>query len=419
MTSGKKNLIYITVVALSLTNVAVAGGEETFRLMLFWPVLFVAIIVNISPSRNHPFPPYSFIFYAAVLAMSMSFVMNYNNSEVSTMIFSMAWISYWSWLIFMRWKIDPLIVRRTLEWVILIYFVLILISVVFVLFEVGESPVPEVFGWTEGPGFPRFYGATTEPSYAALILGACWLGIRRIPVAEDRNIKVRERYVLVAFVVSLLALQSVYGLLVAMLAASTKLTGYTERAQRICLIGLTLIATPFLLAMIPQNTRIGAIVSQIPSMDINKLQIIDNSAFMRIGPFYEVVSSASFFDIEFWMGHGAGISEFYFANIFGYLAGTTLYLNLGFLPAFIHDFGTISSAIIFIYLMKISTGPLSYQSRSLVILTLFNCNFNTQLFWFVATCMFLSAPIVGAQVRRVAQQFPRYPVPPASTLAPR
>lgn len=419
MKFGRK-LIYLVIIALSFTNVSVATIGADFRIMLFWPILAIAILANLKFSRSNEPPPKSLLFFGGFLMMAMSLAVNLDSNAITTAIFTLAWIAYWIWLILVRRAIEPVSVRRTLEWVILIYFFIILASVASALIGVSEPPIPELMGWTNDSSgiLPRFFGPTTEPSYAALILGASWLGIRRLPARDDKNAKFRKRLVLVAVFGSLLALQSIYGFLVAILLASTMLTGYTARAQRIWLVSLAVLAMPFLLALVPSSTRLGRVLEVLPTMDLTKLQLVDNSAYMRIGPFYDMMSNASPLSIPFWLGNGAGVAEMYFSNLMGFVSGGTLMiLNLGFFPAFVYDFGALPAAIIVIYLMLICAGPFSTQSRALIILALFNCNFNTHLFWFIATCMFLSMPIVKAQVRRAVQKLPKYHGEPMTSAA--
>ncbi len=411
MNSGKRRTIYLAIIALSLTNVSVMMIGEYSRLMLFWPVLLVAILSNLGYNPQYRFPPYSLIFLLSTISMVVSFLANRANSEISTAVFSLTWVIYWGWIILIRRLITTHQLRRTLEWVILIYFAFILASFLLTVLNVYELPLPEFMGRTEGAGgfLPRFYGPTTEPSYAALILGAAWLGICRIAAGEDGTTKTRRRIVLAALFMSLLALQSIYGLLVALLVVSTMLGGFTTRVQRIGFLALGLLALPFLPAFVPPDTRLGLIIAQIPSMSLYNLQTTDNSAFMRIGPFYEMISNNPIMSMPFWLGHGAGVSEFYFGNIFGYTAGGTITsLNLGFLPSFIYDFGLVSSILVVTYLMLICKGRFSFQARTLVLIALFNCNFNTHLFWFIASCFFLSAPLIAPRMRQLARYAPVY-----------
>lgn len=398
------SLLPLVVIALSLTNVSVAQFGD-FQLMVFWPALLLAIIFNTSLSRESRLPRATGAFLLATGLMIVSWVINFSAVKITTAVYSLGWIVYWYWFTAV-W--GPRLVQdmeRTLTRIAYIYLLAIAASALLSFLGWDESPLPNLLGWVLDirSGQPRFFGPTSEPSYAALILGVTALGILRIRIGLGLSTRSRSSdFAFASIFVAVLFLNSIYGFAVALLLLSAVSAQAMKRSLAIMLFVLGLVPLlPLVINLIPDEARFSQVFTLLTQFNLAELHRVDNSAYMRFGPTIEMFQHISPGQLEFWIGHGAGTAEAFFGDLFSYvIADNKTSINLGFIPAFVFDHGVLASVSILVYLFSIARGPLSLYTRLLVFIALLNCNFNTNMFWFLITVVFATSPqVIGAHLR--------------------
>lgn len=401
---SRASLLPLVVIALSLTNVSVAQFGD-FRLMVFWPALLLAIAFNTRLSRQPRLPHSTGAFLLATALMMASSAINLSAVKLNTVAHSLGWIIYW-YLLTMVWA--PRFVQdmeRTLTRIAYIYFLAILASALLIFLGWNESPVPNLLGWVldARSDQPRFFGPTSEPSYAALILGVTALGILRIRVGLGLSARSRSSdLVLASIFVVLMLLNSIYGFVVALFLLSAISAQAMKRsvARVLFVLGLVPLLL-FVINLIPEESRVWQVFAILSEFNFELLQSVDNSAYMRFGPTIEMFQHLSLGQPEFWIGHGAGTAEAFFGVLFSFVIDDgTEFINLGFFPAFVFDYGALASVSILVYLFSIARGSFSFYTRLLVFIALLNCNFNTNMFWFLITVVFATSPqVIGVHLR--------------------
>jgi hypothetical protein len=89
--------------------------------------------------------------------------------------------------------------------------------------------------------------------------------------------------------------------------------------------------------------------------------------------------------INLWFGAGAGAAGSFFAEFLsGILVDDAEKLDMGFIPAFVFDYGIIGTILlVFFFVSTAYNLPLPFWVCIFLILP--NCNINTQIFWFTLT----------------------------------
>lgn len=389
-------MLHLVLIALTLTTLSI-GRIGDFSVVVFWPVFLLAFATGSNFTGTTRLPAASTPFLLAIVLMLCSALINHASIKTTSLAFSLAWIVYWFWLVGLaraRLSVD---IERTLSRVAQIYFVALALSVTLYLSGWLETPMPNFLGWTYNvwSGSPRFYGPTSEPSYAALILGAVGLGILRARIS--RGLPLRERrteLIFIGILIALLSLRSVYGIFVGLLLVSAVLSRLVSQKSGHLFAALALFSLlPMLAVLAPPESRFSSIFQHLLRLDLVALAATDNSAYMRFGPIFEMLQQVSLGDVEFWVGHGAGTAETFFGRLFGHLAGYDVYtMNLGFFPAFVFDYGALAAFAIVVYMFLIGRGAFSLQARVLMFVSMLNCNFNTNLFWIMISIFFLTSP---------------------------
>lgn len=138
---------------------------------------------------------------------------------------------------------------------------------------------------------------------------------------------------------------------------------------------------------------------------MEKLNEADGSAFVRIGPTYMLFNIDPKYEINFWIGEGAGAAGGFLAK---FLVGIIVdegrdSLDTGIIPAWAFDYGIIGTILLLIFLISCFNN-LPFTFWLLFFLILPNANINTQLIWYNIIC-FLFVSIVKSrdnQLNRVA-----------------
>ena len=145
------------------------------------------------------------------------------------------------------------------------------------------------------------------------------------------------------------------------------------------------------------------------AIDLENLNMVDSSTYMRVAPFFEYIEKINLFDIHTYIGHGAGTSALYFGYLFdehidisikGNLYST---LNLGFIPSFLYDYGLIGAIFILLLVVRKACHKFISVESIIFLFLLINANLNTQLFWYVWAMLYLLNHVIGRKAELSAK----------------
>lgn len=284
-----------------------------------------------------------------------------------------------------------------LRLIIAAYFVNVLISRVLVLVGAPDDFLGFLFhraiDTREGVGL-RYYGFSSEPSYAAFIVVACFVSLRQLSPASDR----RRLLVYAAMVAyQLILFASIYGYLLGLATAVAEM--YRMMRRGTFLVVITLAASTALVMDVQGEGRFEHLASAAATQDIDgiaSLHVIDSSLFLRTAPAIEYVQSANVTSPDFWVGHGAMTSTSKYTEMFAGWIGEDDSFMASFLPGFFYDFGLIGGMLVILLILR-RAGQRVFSLANLVLFAVvFNASFNTQLFWFVIAIFVIT--------KRLAQQ---------------
>lgn len=316
-----------------------------------------------------------------------------------------------------KW-LKPADIKFITKSIILLYFLNIGISSLFISFNYyPKNFLSSVFKIYFFDGRIRPYGFSDEPSYAAILLV---FNLFVLLKCNNFSYSFGELTWYFIAVLTIILTGSSYGylLLFILLLYFMIRSGIFFKQIRIAIgnniftkTQLYFILSVFILALIfafnflnlkndKSFLRIASIVQsfvlsdEFDDMGIKKIAMVDGSASMRVLPTVDLINSYNDDElVNILFGHGAGTSVRFFSNL--YEGNTTL---LGFIPAFIYNYGIIG-VLLFLY-MLISFFP-KRRITFLMLFTLFilNADFNTQIFVFVIYTAMVSKKI------EVYQQF--------------
>jgi len=382
-----KQVAFALILTLSCTGVMVAtnGGIDIsiFLVTCALAVPFLMVYFLIWKGR--------FSFYGIWLIgayILLNYGLNIHTAKFTSVVYSAIFLV--SFLVVMNcWHHLP---RRefifVLKTIIVIYFVNVLVSQALVAANVPYEYLGGFFHrlYDERIEAVRYYGFSSEPSYAAFIVLVSFYALYRLSGKRHK----RDWLAYGALVVyQIVAFRSIYGYLLAM--AVSAVIVYRELPRRafyllpffLLVLG---VATNFVV-LTDQGGRLIRVGSALITGEVGSLSdlnLLDASLFMRIAPLLEYLQSANLVDYRFYLGHGAMTSTDFFTNAFyTHVHPDSDILRAGFLPAFLYDYGLVGAAIVLAWASKtISRRRLSVPNLFLL-MALFNANFNTQLFWFI------------------------------------
>ena len=340
------------------------------------------------------FPRHVDVFLATILLfMLFASIFNYIDAQWISLIYSMFFIfSYFFYSNFISVEATEEEYSRLLKFIFILYFIGLLAGQLYVnvwgfspLFATGNM-VHGKMGVALEEGQYRFYSFSSEPSYAAFIAITLFYGIVRL----SKNRFLFKESNLLFFLMLLYMLFFFRSVYAALLLGSLLISflGFTKRAllvyALVFFLGLLIL---IFLEDIPGASRIIRIVSYLDLENPHTLASIDFSAYYRLAPLLHYFRIFDWQDIHYWIGHGPAASR-HFVVPETYLASQGEFLG-GFIPAFFFDYGVLGAVLVLIFIFRKLPGILSVPTV-IVILMLFNANFNTQLFWFVVTILSLT-----------------------------
>lgn len=391
------------IVLLAATNLIFFGGADS-ALTLFWPVFAITLVIMPMRMRNlmRIEPVVVIPFFIMVGLMALSAILNIFYAKPTSIAFSAGFLLYGFWMLSYKVCTKSEKLNRALTWVLITYLASTLLGVL-LLQAGGQNSWLEIFGqfsYDSNSGANRLQGLSSEPSYAAFIVAAAWLGLSRLRVIQGSARRASKAWI-IAILLMFLGFGSVYAVLLAVLVLAHSVGDIRSKGLR-----LFIIIVVFLLILMyfyfHVNGRTFQVILAIFSFDTENWQNIDGSSYMRFGPTFHFLKSMELFNLHTWIGHGAATSTKFFAIFLKdilFSGNAEMALQLGFIPAFLYDYGLLPFLVFLLFSWYICRGPYSRQARGVVFLMLLNANINTQLFWFVLTCIYLSGPPVRRKLR--------------------
>ncbi|OBQ54936.1 hypothetical protein JJL45_03345 [Tamlana sp. s12] len=337
-------------------------------------------------------PPFAKDFATLLgLYILLSSILNVNAVKLTSVIYSFLFLIIYIYISY--YSKQYLVVQDVIRIYKLIFFgffIVLVISQFIVLlgWEVLERPKGYFqstgqlgIQFNHVKGKYRFHSLSTEPSYAALIVIICFSILWEL-------IKEKKKFVLLGILMlyMLISFKSAIGF-IALFIWCISLVSWTKKHFFIIgflvLIGLLL----FLFTNIGGQSiqRVREVVFLLFSFSGNffeKLNLIDSSAYARIGPTYTYLKEMDLINYKVYFGHGAGESVPYFSKIvYPESWNSNMVFKPPFIPGFFYDYGIVGTLLVVVFIWN-HIKKRSVFFKVVFLLILLNSNFNTQLFWF-------------------------------------
>lgn len=367
------------VLTLGLTDLelATAGGTPVTVFLVVGAVVVPRFLVGWSA-------PIDWFGARAVAAwMALNFALNLQTSKTVSVVYSFVFLAAYVTMMNCQRFISKEAFARVLRIVIALYFANVVVSQLLVFVGAPDflaSFFHRAIDTRENVGL-RYYGFSSEPSYAAFIVVACFVSLRQLTPASQR----RQLWIyggLVAW--QLWAFASVYGYLLGILVALAEL--YRSVPRQTFYVVLSLLLAAGFVKDCQGEGRFEHLVTAAINQEVEgiaDLHVIDSSLFLRVAPAIEYVESADFSNPAFFVGHGAMSSTDKYTDMFAGWIGEDESFMASFLPGYFYDFGLIGGVLVLMLILR-RAGQRRVSLPNLVLAAVvFNASFNTQLFWFV------------------------------------
>jgi hypothetical protein len=399
----KAILIVMLVLMATTLNTFNLAGRNLLLVVLAPLLIFLIVLVRY---KNFPSTAKPIIFLLAGY-MTLSSIYNYSEARLSSFLYSLFFISiFWVLSVFVKSRFKLKDFEALLVFLLMAYLVITILGQLYVLFgyfspiEMGRLGV--IHGWfgtLQENGVFRYYSLSTEPSYAAIII--VLLFSQYMALTREVSLGYKFYWVLFSVVYMLIMFNSGYGFLLFGLFLVTKV--WQKRPVYLALVGLLLIIS--IATAIQFRHRISAvdrllnIYEQFDYTKIEAISNIDHSASFRVLPFYYYLESVKLTDPHFFFGHGAGVSDtFLSAQLFPYSEEEVKFLG-GFLPAYLIDYGITGFLVFALFYHSYIRNYFSFDFI-IVILTITNASFNTQLFWLVMLIVYVKSQVLNEYTAR-------------------
>jgi len=385
-----KKVNFILAVTLSLTNLSLFTiGFAEFTIFHAVIVLFTLTVFLVFISKNIlrlKAPKYLILLTAYITLIN---ILNLNNFKFTSFVYTFVILIELLLLYSLIPKFNIKLIKKALRAIIFLYFINILITAILIHFKsLPTGFVEKIFGYYNFAGKIRPQGFSSEPSYAALIIAFTLLALLKCTnFIYDR----RETIWYILAILSIILTNSSYGYLFLIII----IIYFLLKSKLISSAGLILVAGVVTLLFIAivffddltKNyafARLSNISNLIVASDYNiskivkNLSLVDGSASYRVLPTMGLIEQYSSMPLSnLLLGYGAGSSTIFFTSF--YNGNLTL---LGFIPAFVYNYGIIGTVIAFLCFLSLFPKEKALL-LILFILFLFNADFNTQIFLFV------------------------------------
>ena len=369
---------------------------NSFAVTPFWLYVPCLIFLRCRKILLPPRPSFYTLFFSLALLLLSSFSsLNFVslNSLLLTIVYLLIFLSF----IQMAPYTSPSYILKALLLVLLCYFVPVLLIKVLSFFGLAEfaPSLDSLSIYDPNYNIYRFQGLSTEPSYSATIASFSILAIHRLLPKIQRQKPWFYSALALAPFLTVISFYSVIGLLLTVIVYLS--TSINLRRQAIITL---LISQALVIFVIVFNSsafesfisRVANIFTAFYSSGVDALLFVDGSSYLRLDPVIYFFQQSTLLDTSFWLGHGPGIAQYFFGSEYGYLAGADVSsLNLGFVPAFIYDYGILCTLAFLKFFYECCAGAYRIPSFLCILVTLFNCNVNTQLLWFALLVIFITS----------------------------
>lgn len=379
---------------LSLTNLIIPGfsdfGVGVTPFLLISPILMFLFYYRIGDFIQLDRVGGGIV---VILYMIIVAVFNLEEARWSSVFYSIVFIGVLGFFAKYSNLIDGVSFERISKLILISYFVNSIVAFLLYLVLGDFDTLSSIFQYTNEDGRVRFHGFSSEPSYASFIVCTSMLAYLKLTTDSAR----KRLFYLIASVVSVYLFGSVYGYLllvviVFLFLSKLRSEGYYSVARNIYITTPVLVVFYFLMfGGDLEDSRIVKIWQFLTTVgfSLDYFRGVDSSAFMRVGPLVEYVSSPEFYSFSGLFGNGPGASRYYFGSVFedviaaghkGYDEGV---INLGFIPAYLYDYGVFGVVLFWVFVGKVFVNRLISIYGFFFVLLIVNANLNTQLFCFV------------------------------------
>lgn len=334
-----------------------------------------------------------------LLYILLSSLMNLDKVKWTSVIYSFLLVIYFLYLFFYSKKY--LLERNfvhALKLVIIVFFIVLLISQLIVFFDMQTLKGPKGFFQSSGQlgilynnitNQYRYNSLSSEPSYAAIIVFASFAVLER---HIDNNRKLIFYGVIVLYM--LLSFKSSIGFLIFGIWVLSQLTFSKKLFLIVGVISLIFFLLFFFTDIGGRGIdRIRKVVFLFLKFDgnfIHNLNIIDSSAYARIGPFLIYLQQIELLNYHTYFGHGAATSDYFFSRLFYPESwNTNLVFKAPFLPGFLYDYGFFGVFLVIWFLWGL-VKDMNLFFKVILLIIMLNSNFNTQLFWYIIVIISIS-----------------------------
>jgi hypothetical protein len=376
-------IIYYVLLAVTITSLTIEGKNFLF---IGYSILAMVGLFVLKPTISNTIHPTVFL---SIFLLVVSFLLNMHHSETFSFLYSIFFITaYFFFTSNFKSAVSYEAFIRGVRFIILLYFTVVIIGQIYVflgLFEgtfISRGNAHGPFGtiYEAGRGF-RFYSLSTEPSYAAFIV----VTLLYVFLESKKNSKLLDKenirigliclYMLISF-------QSGYGMILFVVLLFFKLS--LKNSLLVVLIGLIGFGVAMYLEL-HVVSRLTYLIENFDISDFEQIKNVDLSASFRVLPIYYYLRDAELTSIHFYFGYGAGTGgPFLIPYLFKVPVES---YEGGFLPQFLYDYGIVFGIVFFYFLGKETLPSVFSFPAFVLVLMLTNANFNTQLFWFVITCL--------------------------------
>ena len=389
-------LIILFIIFLAFTNVFVFKiSDLPISLYVFFGPIFIVLFTLLKfkiPPLNNSIP------ILILLYILFSSFLNLTDVKITSIIYSLLFIVYYIYLSFSsKENLSEEKFIWVLKFIIISFFIVLLLSQFIVFFNLEELKGPEGYFQSSGQfgilfnnrtNIFRYHSLSSEPSYAAIIIILCFAVLNDL--AKTR----KSMYWYGAIVLyMLIAFKSSIGFLILGTWIVSQVTFSKKHfliLGTIIFVGLSL----FFFTSIGGKSidRLREVVFLLLSFKgdfLQNLNLIDSSAYARIGPLAFYLQGIEMFSYQTYFGFGASTSEVIFSNlIYPESWNARMVFKPPFLPGFLYDYGIFGVLLVF-YLIWNLVKNQSFFFKIIFIIIMLNSNFNTQLFWFAFTLVSL------------------------------
>lgn len=385
-----QHFIFILLLALAFTNVyafEIMGLQFSFYIV--FGALFV-VLISIIKLKTPPF--YKNIAFFIFIYIITSSLINYTSFKITSIIYSFLFVVYYIYIsYYFKENLNLEKYLKALKIVLWSFFIILICAQISVFFDLQQ--IEKTGAYFQGVGelgveynfrtnTYRYFSLSSEPSYAAIIVLISFaLLIKHIT-------NKRELYLYTTIVLyMILSFKSSIGFL-GLFFLFFSFIKISKKYFPIIIFVILIILILFFFTEIGGKgvNRIRNIVFLFFTEFNNffeALNIKDSSAYARIGPFAEYIKDTDFLGYKFYIGHGSNASEAYFSKIvYPEVWNKDMVFRPPFIPGFLYDYGIFGVLLVGLFFWRLVRNK-SFFYKAMILLVIFNSNFNTQLFWFL------------------------------------